>query len=88
MQYKFSTYHYIFHYVAVRDFVPIFSKARAGGRPLPLCISVKFEDHKFFSNFPHRKVHKPVRQLNDVCHVHITVDRIELVAAQHSGMQA
>lgn len=27
----------------------------------------------------HREVHKTVKQLNDVCHVHITVDRIKFV---------
>ena len=40
------------------------------------------------SNFLHFEVHKPVKQLNEVRQVHIRVDRIEFVSAQHSGMLA
>ena len=59
-----------------------FSKARVGGQPLP---SSSAKKPQVVSNFLHFEVLKPVKHLIEVCQVHIRVDRIEFVPAQHSA---
>lgn len=57
---------------------------QAGGHYHFAIIHLQLKKH---SNLLHREVHKLVKHLNVVCHIHITVDRTEFVAAQHSGIQ-
>ena len=61
----------------------------------PKLVQVGSHYHYTIIHLQCKKKHKlsPTRgtqnkQLNDVCHIHITVNRITLVAVQHSGMLA
>jgi len=50
---------------------------------MPLFIKemISLNKPQVLSNFLHHEVYKPVQQLNDVCHIHSTVNSVKFEAA-------